>query len=356
MNRLGSPQKPGSRRNLLRHALWSTLQLRLHEGLIITPIPSGTVTFLFTDVEASTRKWEQHQAAMKGAMARHDAILRTAIDSEDGSVFTTAGDAFCAAFSSAQNALAAAMSIQTTLNAEDWGAVAPFLVRVALHTGNADERDGDYFGPTLNRCARLLAIGHGGQTLVSATTAPLLLADLPSDLHLDDLGAHKLKDLDRPEHVFQVVHPELNSEFPALRSRSPVRDAADLLAEGNKAHAEQQWDLAYLSLTAAGEAVELAAEDLRRQGDAAFWSGRGDQALAIKEKAYGKFTNAGKKQPAALMALDLGVLYQYRLAVAVSNAWVARAEALVGDAVGTEAYGYLLRWKSVDAFEHGGGS
>lgn len=317
-------------------------------------IPSGTVTFLFTDVEGSTRRWEEHRDTMKDAMERHDLIVRTLIESDGGAVFTTAGDEFCSAFSSPHHALAAAFGIQVALQGEEWGDVAPFRVRMALHTGIADERDGDYFGPPLNRCARLLSIGHGGQILVSSTAAQLLFADLPVGVELDDLGAHELKDLDRPEHVFQVVHPDLESDFPALRSSSSVQNAADLLAEGRQAHALQQWDLAYTMLSAAGETIELDSEDLQRLGETAFWTGRASDAVTIKEKAYGKLMREGKVQAAALTALDLAFLYKYRLAAAVSKAWVARAEDLVRDAVGTEAYGYLLRWKSVYAFESEG--
>jgi class 3 adenylate cyclase len=131
----------------------------------MSSLPSGIVTFLFTDVEESTRRWEAHADTMKGAMARHDKIVRTSIESNGGAVFTTAGDAFCSAFSTPQNAVSAAVDAQIQLGTEEWGEVAPFRVRMALHTGMADERDGDYFGPPLNRCARLLSIGHGGQFL-----------------------------------------------------------------------------------------------------------------------------------------------------------------------------------------------
>ncbi len=320
----------------------------------MTSTPSGTVTFLFTDVEGSTRRWEEHQAAMKDAMARHDEIVRTSIESEGGAVFTTVGDEFCSAFSSPHRAVAAALETQMALNAEVWGEVAPFRVRMALHTGNADERDGDYFGPPLNRCARLLSIGHGGQILTSATTAQLLLADLPAKVHLDDLGAHELKDLDRPEHVFQIVHPDLPSDFPPLRSSGPVLATAELLAEGRRAHGAQQWDLAYKSLSAAGLGIELESEDLQRLGETAYWTGRGTEAVVNKEKAFGKLVQEGKTQAAALTALDLAFLYKFRLSDAVSKAWLARAERLVAEAIGTEAYGYLLRWKSVYAFESEG--
>jgi len=320
----------------------------------MTPRPSGIVTFLFTDVEGSTRRWEEHPDVMKGAMARHDAIVRGSIESEGGVVFTTAGDEFCSAFSSPTSALTAAVQIQADLLRGDWGEVAPFRVRMALHTGSADERDGDYFGPTLNRCARLLSIGHGGQVLVSAATAQLLLAGLTSVLTLEDLGSQQLKDLERPEHVYQVVHPELPSEFPALRSSGSVQNAADLLAEGRQAHASQRWNVAYESLSMAGEAIDLDSEDLRRLGESAYWTGHAAEAVTTKEKAYGMLIREDKVQAAALTALDLAFLYKYRLATAVSKAWLARAETLVGNAVDTEAYGYLLRIRSVNAFESEG--
>jgi class 3 adenylate cyclase len=317
-------------------------------------MPSGTVTFLFTDVEGSTRRWEEHPEAMKHAMARHDAIVRGSIESEGGAVFTTAGDEFCSAFSSPTAALKAAVDVQTALLEGDWGEVAPFRVRMALHTGNADERDGDYFGPTLNRCARLLSIGHGGQVLVSAVTAQLLHAGSASELILNDLGSQRLKDLERPEHVFELVFPGLPSDFPPLRTSGPLQDAAALLAEGRQAHSSQRWDVAYESLSVAGETIDLDSEDLRRLGDSAYWTGHAAEAVTFNEKAYGKLASEDKVQAAALTAIDLAVLYKYRLASAVSKAWLARAGALVGDAVDTEAYGYLLRFKCVSAFESEG--
>jgi class 3 adenylate cyclase len=320
----------------------------------MTAFPSGTVTFLFTDLEGSTRRWEEHPDVMKEAMARHDAIVRLSIESRGGAVFTTAGDEFCSAFAEPIKALDAALAIQFGLAAEQWGSVSPFRVRMALHSGNADERDGDYFGPPLNRCARLLSIGHGGQILTSAVTAHLLAGLLPSEVDLEDLGPHALKDMDRPEHVYQVLHPDLPSAFPRLRSASPTRDAADLLAEGRQAHAARKWETCFVALTAAGETIDLDSEDLQRLGEAAYWSGHAAEALAAKERAYGKLTREGKTEAAALIALDLAFLYKYRLAAAVSKAWVARAEQLLDGTEPTRAYGYLVRWKSVVAFESEG--
>jgi predicted ATPase/class 3 adenylate cyclase len=181
-------------------------------------MPTGTITFLFTDIEGSTRLWEEQTAPMKGDLARHDEILRRCIEGNGGNVFKTIGDAFCGAFSTAFDGLRAALDAQLALLAEKWKVLDGIRVRMALHTGTAEERDGDYFGPTLNRVARLLSIGYGGQTLVSLVTAELVRDILPEKASLKDLGAHRLKDLLRPESVFQVLYPGQPEDFPALKS------------------------------------------------------------------------------------------------------------------------------------------
>jgi class 3 adenylate cyclase/DNA-binding SARP family transcriptional activator len=189
--------------------------------LATTPLlgPTGTVTFLFTDIEGSTKLWEEHLEAMREALARHDALLRDAIEVHGGTVFKKVGDGFCAAFSTAPEALAAALAAQRALQAEPWETTGPLRVRMALHTGVAREREGDYLGPTLNRVARLLKAGHGGQILLSQSSYDLARDLLPEGTGLLDLGEHHLKDLIRPERVFQAVHPELPAAFPALRSK-----------------------------------------------------------------------------------------------------------------------------------------
>jgi len=181
-------------------------------------LPTGTVTFLFTDIEGSTEHWDAHREAMSAAVQRHDAIGRAAMGAHGGYVFKSLGDAFCVAFARPNAAVAAALAFQRALATEDFTAVGGLRVRAALHTGTADERDSDYFGPTLNRVARLLAIGHGGQTLLSGVMQDLVLGALPSQVSLRDLGEHRLKDLSRPEYVYQLIAPDLASEFPALRS------------------------------------------------------------------------------------------------------------------------------------------
>jgi len=132
-------------------------------------LPSGTITFLFTDIEGSTRHWERHPEAMWAALGRHHGLLRDAIEARGGYIFKTVGDAVCAAFETAPDALAAAVAAQHALQAERWGDLGRLLVRMALHTGAAEARDGDYFGASLSRVSRLVSAGHGGQVLLSAT-------------------------------------------------------------------------------------------------------------------------------------------------------------------------------------------
>ena len=187
-------------------------------------LPTGTVTLLFTDIEGSTRLWEAHAEAMRAALARHDALLRHCIDDHKGHVSKTGGDAFCAAFHTAADALAAALEAQRALHREPWPEAAKLRVRMALHSGAVDMRDGDYFGAPLNRVARLLAAGHGGQTLLSESTHDLCRDHLPPLASVKALGAHGLKDLGRPEAVFQLCHPELPQSFPPLKSQAAPRD------------------------------------------------------------------------------------------------------------------------------------
>jgi predicted ATPase/class 3 adenylate cyclase len=181
-------------------------------------LPTGTVTFLFSDIEGSTERWESHRDAMSEAVKRHDVLMRSAIESHGGYVFKTVGDAFCAAFPRVSDAVAAALNAQRALREEDFSRVGGLRVRVALHTGEASERDGDYFGPAVNRVARLLAVGSGGQTLLSGVTAKLAKVELTPQANLSDLGTHRLKDLAHPEHIYQLSVPDLISDFPPLRS------------------------------------------------------------------------------------------------------------------------------------------
>jgi predicted ATPase/class 3 adenylate cyclase len=181
-------------------------------------LPSGTVTFLFTDVEGSTKLWERYPQAMEASMARHDELLRGVMESSGGFVFKTIGDAFCVAFPSAPHALEAALAAQRALLSEAREQTGPLRTRMALHTGSAEERAGDYFGAPVNRIARLLSAGHGGQILLSSATKELVRDALPEGASLRDLGERRLKDLFRPERVFQLLSAELPTTFPPLKT------------------------------------------------------------------------------------------------------------------------------------------
>jgi predicted ATPase/class 3 adenylate cyclase/Tfp pilus assembly protein PilF len=197
---------------------------RLSEFLrsIMSSPPTGTVTFLFTDIEGSTTLAQQHPAEWESARQRHHAILREAIEAQHGYVFQVVGDAFCVAFATAPEALAAALAGQHALQAESWG-ITPIRVRMGLHTGAAEARDGDYLGYlTLAQVQRVMSAAYGGQTLLSNASAGLLSAQLPIDVTLRDLGEHCLKGLLNPEHIWQVVAPSMRSDFPALISLNSI--------------------------------------------------------------------------------------------------------------------------------------
>lgn len=181
--------------------------------------PTGTVTFLFTDVEGSTRLWEEASEQMARALEKHDSILRSTIEGHGGYVFSTAGDAFSAAFTRAGDALAAAVDAQRLLETEAWPEAARLRVRMGVHTGEAFERDGDYFGSALNRSARIMSAGHGGQILVSEVTAGLLTA---GEFSLGEVGTLQLRGLSQPEVVSQVFADGLATGFPPLRSQVSV--------------------------------------------------------------------------------------------------------------------------------------
>jgi len=180
-------------------------------------LPSGTITFLFTDIESSTQLWEKHPEAMKDALAKHDSLLRKIFESHSGHVFKTVGDAFCVAFASPSDALTASLEAQRALQTESWGET-PIKVRMALHTGEVEARDGDYFGQPLNRVARLLAAEHGGQVLLSQAAYDLVRDHSPDGVTLRNMGERRLKDLIRPERVFQLVAPDLPQDFAPLKT------------------------------------------------------------------------------------------------------------------------------------------
>jgi predicted ATPase/class 3 adenylate cyclase/DNA-binding CsgD family transcriptional regulator len=184
----------------------------------MSALPSGTLTFLFTDVEASTRTWLSSPQAMAAALARHDDMIETLVARHGGRVVRPRGegDSRFAVFGRPSDAVSAACAIQIALTHEEWALAEPLRVRMAVHSGEGELRMGDYYGPAVNHCARLRAAAHGGQVLVSTVTADLVREGLASNVELQDLGEHQLKDLERPEHIWQLMHPELPADFPPL--------------------------------------------------------------------------------------------------------------------------------------------
>jgi predicted ATPase/class 3 adenylate cyclase len=188
-------------------------------------LPSGTLTFLFTDIEGSTHRWEQHPQNMRVAMARHDELIEAAVRQHAGRVVRPRGegDSRFAVFPRATDALRAAIAIQRFFLAESWQ-MPPLRARIALHSGEADLRHGDYYGCAVNRCARLRGVAHGGQILMSQTTYLLVRDDTPAGVSLRDLGEYSLKDLERPEHIFQPVVADLPADFPPLNTPDHVHN------------------------------------------------------------------------------------------------------------------------------------
>lgn len=187
-----------------------------------------TLTFLFTDIEGSTALWEQEPEAMRAALQRHNELLAAAVAAHRGYVFKTVGDAFCVTFDDARAGLEAVVQIQRSLEAQTWPTSKPLRVRAALHTGPAHLSAGDFFGTTVNRCARLLAVAQGGQTLLSSATEALVAQRLPQQVSLRDLGLHRLRDLPHPMHVHQVLHPGL---APRLLELLPLAGAEKVAAQ-----------------------------------------------------------------------------------------------------------------------------
>src|SRR5436190_1826085 len=181
-------------------------------------LPTGTVTVLLTGLGGSTRLWEEDREAMAVAVARHDALLEDAIGRHGGVVFSRMGDGMAAAFGTAPSAVAAAVDAQLALSCQAWGVTGPLRARMGLHTGEGRLVGDQYESHTLNRCARLMAVAHGGQLVISGSTAALVLGELPEGVDLIDLGEHRLRDLQSSVRVFQVDAPGLGTEFPPLRS------------------------------------------------------------------------------------------------------------------------------------------
>ena len=190
-------------------------------------LPTGTVTFLFTDIEASSHLWEADPEGMKQALAWHDALLEGIIQSHQGTVFKQGGDSFCAVFQTASSALIASIEIQKKLTSEQPDGLLPLKVRIAIHTGVAEVRNNDYFGNAVNRVARILSAGYGGQILLSQVSEALCEDTYSAGIQTVDLGEVILKTMTKSERIFQVVIPGLPSVFPPLKVTELVSGTND---------------------------------------------------------------------------------------------------------------------------------
>jgi predicted ATPase/class 3 adenylate cyclase len=298
-------------------------------------LPSGTVTFLFTDIEGSTALWERDRAAMATAVERHHTLLRTAAETHHGVLFKIVGDAVQAAFPTAPDAVAAALDAQRTLMQETWPqGVGALRVRMALHTAAATPEDGDYLAPGLNRLSRLLAAGHGGQTILSLATQDLARDALPPGAALRDLGEHPLRDLYRPERVFQLLHPDLPADFPSIRTLAtrpnnlPLQPTSFLGREDQVARVVdllRRDDVRLLTITGSGGvgktrlALQAAADVLEDFPDGVWFvdlSVLDDPALVLSTIAA---VLGVREEGSTLMERLAGVLSEKRLLVVLDN-------------------------------------
>ena len=244
-------QSSRSARILNRPLLWEEPALTARGGRdTAVVLPVGTVTLLLSDTEGSARLWEADRDAMTAAVARLDALITEAVGRHGGvrPIEQGEGDSFVAAFSRASDALACALALQLAIVAEPWPGGIELRLRMALHTGEVQLRDeGNYIGAAINRCGRLRAIGHGGQTLLSRATHDLVVDRLPEEVSLLALGTSRLRDLARPEDVYQLCHPRLPAEFPPLRSLDalpnnlPVRLTSFIGREAEIAALRSSW-------------------------------------------------------------------------------------------------------------------
>jgi class 3 adenylate cyclase len=212
-------------------------------------LPTGVVTFLLTDIEGSTRLWEREPDTMRQALARHDAIVAACVRRQNGHLVKSKGegDSAFVVFRHVRDAVTAALVLQCALGVERWATSTPIRVRMAIHTGQVELREGDYYGPIVNRCARLRSVAKGGQVLLSGVTAKLTQGQLPPGGGLKDLGTHQLKDMSGPERIWELTHPQLPAsavapvERPVARPAAPSRRAYLLTDHMNQTAGDRWW-------------------------------------------------------------------------------------------------------------------
>lgn len=296
--------------------------------------------------------WEAQADAMRTALTDHDQIIETAVDRNEGRVFKTGGDGFCASFASPILAVTAAIEAQRELAAFSWETAIPVKARMGVHTGTAQLRDDDYYGPTLNRTARIMDAGHGGQILVSSATRVLVIDELPPAVDLIDLGVQHLRDLDRPETIYQVSAPGLQEEFPQLRSNEGR--TADPAARAEAAYKAKDWSGVHDALVEIETERSLTGRQHDLMGYALWWLGEDQDIVPRFELAFRTYVDEGDPRAASIAALQLAELHSHNLAGEVAAGWVRRAERLLEGDEDSVSKGYLLRWQATKAFESDG--
>lgn len=313
-----------------------------------TPDGRTTATFLFTDIEGSTRHWEASPTTMDAALRRHDTLLSGVVERHGGRVFGTAGDSMSAVFDHPEACVQAAIAAQRELAGTEWGTETPIRVRMGIHTGVANARGGDFFGPTLNRVARLMSIGHGGQVLVSGATHRLIADDMPPDVECAALGTVFLKDLDRPEDVFQLVAPGVDRDFGPLRTGVDGGHGDD---EAEAAYRAKDWQAVVDALEPRRDRSELTGDQAEMLAWARWWLGDRDEVERAFEAAHALHLEEGDLERAAAVAVEIAELESHNLRPEVARAWLGRAERLLEGKPDAPAMGMVLRRRAVEAFE-----
>jgi class 3 adenylate cyclase/DNA-binding CsgD family transcriptional regulator len=305
---------------------------------------TGTVTFVFTDVEGSTRLVKELHGRYGEVLEDQLRLLREAVAAHSGEEVDRQGDGCLFAFRRADAAVAAAVAGQRAIAKHDWPGSAAIRVRMGIHTAEPEVFAEGYYGVGVNRAARIMAAGHGGQILLSRAASTVLEdADLAGAV-LRDLGEHLLKDLDRPERIYQIEAEGLPSEFPPLRTGTPgPMDSGDVLARGREAYESRRWLDAYECLLRADRTSPLAPVDLERLMTSTAMVGRMDEYNALLERAHHAFLDAGEALVAARCAGWLGMNLALRGDVGQAGGWFGRAQRLVdGEGRDCVERGYLL--------------
>jgi class 3 adenylate cyclase/DNA-binding CsgD family transcriptional regulator len=278
-------------------------------------LPEGIVTFLLTDIEGSTPLWETHTAAMSTALARHEALIAEAVASRGGQLIKSRGegDSTLSVFVRATDAVTAALALQQALATETWPDDITLPTRVALHSGEAEVRDGDYYGQALNRAARLRALAHGGHVLLSQGTAEIVMDQLPPGTSLADVGKRHLKGLSRPEHVFALVHPDLGPP-PQLRTVPSGPSAAAVSARQ-----------AAVGLREAADDQEKVGEGLPWLSRVSWWAGRREEAEAAAARAIAVLETVEPGHQLAMAYSNQAQLDMLASRTEAALAWASRA-------------------------------